>query len=226
MFRTAAIGIFSLLLFCLPQSARATTLTTCPDCDGDLFAITFQLDSDNGTTSVFDVSLLADTSGNNLGAGHHIDAVAIGINLPVGAVLATLMEFAPNGAANWTAQGGGLSAGGCDGNGAFICAMANANSFAAITPNASTHTTPYEWTFHLSIPDSTPGGPASVFTSAGGDVKVHYSDLQGHLVSDSFTFTNAPPPHENAPPVPEPISSALIGTGLIAFFFVRRRAVR
>jgi hypothetical protein len=215
MFRTVAFGIFSLALFCLPQSARATVLTSCPDCDGDLFAITFSLESDNGITSVFDVTLLADTSGNNLGGGH-IDAVALSLN---GVTVQAAMDAAPGGASGWTGVGGGLNAGGCNGSGAFICAKANSSLFAAFAPNASTATTPYAWTWDVEVADNTQGGAASVFAS-GADVKVHYNDIQGHLVSDTFTF------NRRAPTVPEPKSSALLGTGLIAIFFVRRRISR
>jgi hypothetical protein len=220
MFRTVAFAIFSLALFCLPQSARATVLTSCPDCDGDLFAITFSLESDNGITSVFDVSLLADTSGNNLGLGPaHINAVAIGLN---GITVQAIMDAAPNGAANWTGQGGGLSssgAGGCDGHGAFICAQA-ASGFGALAPNAATASTPYVWTWDVEVADSTQGGAASVFAS-GADVKVNYSEFKGHHVSDTFTFGTTP-----RVPTPEPMTSALIGAGLISLFFLRRRISR
>jgi hypothetical protein len=221
MFRTIATGVSLLLLLCLSQTAQATVLTTCPDCDGGLFAITFHLDSDNGTTSIFDVTLLADTSGNSLGPAH-INAVAIGLN---GVTVEALMDAAPNGAGNWTGQGGGISSGvggGCNGSGAFICAMANSSAFAALAPNASTATTPYEWTWDVEVPDSTPGGAASVFSSQG-DVKVNYSEFNGHHVSDLFTFADASPRTEV---VPEPITSALVGAGLIGFFFLGRRAAR
>ncbi len=92
------------------------------------------------------------------------------------------MEFAPNGAANWTPMSGGLSNGGCNGNGAFICAKATAGS-EALAPNATTATTPYEWTWEISVLDSTSGGAASVFAGAHG-VKISYSDVNGHLVSE------------------------------------------
>jgi hypothetical protein len=218
-FNFSGFSLLAIALLSLP-SARADILATCPDCDGDRFAITYHLESDNGTLSIYNVTLLADTSGNNLGAGHHIDAVAIGLNK---VTVESAMDFAPNGAANWTAQGGGLSAGGCNGHGAFICASANSSAFAALAPNASTATTPYEWTWDVDVLDSTPGGAASVFSTGG--VKIHYSDLQGHLVSDDFTFTDAPPPSDQGPApttVPETSSVLLLGTvsGLIAL--VRR----
>jgi hypothetical protein len=223
MMRTLALGISSLLLCCLSQTARAATLTTCGGCDGDKFALVWQLDSDNGTNSVFEVTLLADLSGNNLGTAFRMDAVAIGFNLPAGATLDTAMEFAPNGGANWTAQGGGLSAGGCNGHGAFICASANAATFAALAQDAASATTPYEWTFRINVPDSTPDGAASIF-SGSHLVKVHYSDVQGHLGSGDFSFADEITPHDVLP-TPEPISLALVGTGLISLCFLRRRTV-
>jgi hypothetical protein len=143
------------------------------------------------------------------------------MNMPSGAALLPNMEFAPNGAANWTPQSGGLSNGGCNGSGAFICAMANNLAAQALAPNASTATTPYEWTWEISVLDSTAGGAASVFAGAHG-VKISYSDINGHLVSSDFSFSNAPPPHESTT-VPEPITSGLVGMGLVSLFFLRRR---
>jgi hypothetical protein len=166
---------------------------------------------------LFDVTLLADTSGNNLGSSAY-DAVAIGINLQGGSLLSA-MEVAPNGAANWTAQGGGLNAGGCNGTGAFICASANSSAFAATTPNASTATTPYEWSFEVSIPDNIAGGAASVFSSPGG-VKVHYTTIQGHLVSDDFSWVQQSSPGDNSP---EPASIILLGTLLVGVTAVWRK---
>ena len=224
MFRSVISGLFTLALFCVPQLAHAATLTSCPNCDGDTFALIWNLDSDIAGVSTFDVTLLANTSGNNIAGGPHlIDAVAVGINLPAGATLLANMEFAPNGAANWTAQTGGLSNAGCTGSGAFICAQANNLASQAVAPNASTATTPYEWTWEISVLDSTAGGAASVFAGAHG-VKISYSDINGHNVSDDYSFSQGPPPHENAGPVPEPVTSGLVGTGLISLFFLRRRS--
>jgi hypothetical protein len=221
MFRTIGTGVFSLLLFTLPQAARATTLTSCgAACDGNLFALLYHLESDDGTTSVFDVTLLADTSGNNIAGGvHHINSVAVGLNLQGGS-MDTVLDFAPNGAANWAGVAGGLNAGGCDGAGAFICARANAIGFAALAPDAGSATTPYQWTWDVSIPDSTKGGAASVFAGGHG-IKIHYSDVKGHLVSQDFLFTQI---KES----PEPVSATLVCTGLLSLccFFLRRRTTR
>jgi hypothetical protein len=227
MFRAIASGIFSLLLFGLPQFAHGTVLTTCANCDGDLFAVTYYLDSDVAGVSTFDISLLADTSGNNIdNPPHLIDAVAIGINLPADSTLLSAMEFAPNGAANWTPVAGGLNAGACDGKGAFICAKANTTAFDALAPNAATAITPYEWTWEVTILDSSKGGAAAVFAN-GSSVKIAYSDVNGHLVSDEFPFINTPPPHENLPTVPEPVSATLVGGGLLTLgCFLARRRVR
>jgi hypothetical protein len=231
MFRSVITGLFTLALFCVPQLAHGAVLTSCPDCDGDTFALLWNLDSDIAGVSTFDVTLLANTSGNNLGGTAlsplHINAVAISINLPAGSALLANMEFAPNGAANWTAQTGGISSGGgggCDGNGGFICAQANNLASQALAPSAASATTPYEWTWEISVLDSTPGGAASVFAGSDHDVKVNYSDINGHHVSDNYTFSQGPPPHENAPPVPEPVTSGLVGMGLVSLFFLRRRS--
>jgi hypothetical protein len=201
------------LAFAIPNSARAITLTSCPDCDGDLFAITYQLESDNGTTSVYDVTLFADTSGNNLGGGH-IDAVALGLN---NVAVEAVMDAAPNGAGNWTGMGGGLNAGGCDGNGAFICAKANSSTFAALAPNPSTATTPYQWTWDVDVLDNIQGGAASVFANGSG-VKIHYNDIMGHLVSDDFSYTSTA--------VPEPGLASLLGFGALALAWISRRNSR
>ena len=200
-------------LFFFSRAARADLLTTCSVCDGSRYALTYYLDSDNGTVSEFDVTLLADTSGNTLGtltSPVHLDAIAIGLGS--GTVESTL-DFAPTGASNWIVRGGGLNASGCDGHGNFICAFTT-SAYAVTAPNASTATTPYEWTFDVLVSDNTPGGAASVFASPA-DVKVHYDDVSGNLVSATFAFTNAPPPSETPTSVPEPASIALLGTGLV-----------
>jgi hypothetical protein len=164
-------------------------------------------------------------SGNNLGTTLHpvhIDAVAVGLNH---VTLQTVLDFAPGGAANWTGVAGGLSAGGCDGKGAFICAKTT--TAYALAPNASTAITPYEWTWDVEVADNTKGGAASIFAGGHG-IKIHYTDVKGHLVSQDFTFTVAPPPHEKLPPVPEPVSATLVGTGILSLgcFLLRRRATR
>ena len=201
-------------MLCISSLAKADIiLSSCGACDGSKFGLAYSLDSDNGTTSIFDITLLADTSGNTLAASAY-NAVAIGINLPAGASLLSALEAAPNGAANWTPQTGGISSGGgggCNGSGAFICAQTNSAAFAATTPNASTATTPYEWVWEVAIPDSVSGGPSSVFTSSS-DVKVNYTTINGHHVSDTFTFQNGDPTTQAA--VPEPASMVLLGSAL------------
>jgi hypothetical protein len=224
LFATASQWAITLLVaglgfaFAVANSAYGTTLTTCPDCDGDKFAITYSFESDNGTTSIYDVTLFADTSGNNLGGGH-IDAVALGFGSNMITVLAA-MDAAPIAPGGWTGQGGGLNAGGCNGSGAFICASANSSLYFALAPNASTATTPYEWTWDVLIPDSFPGGAAAAFAS-GADVKIHYSDIQGHLVSDNFSFTRVPPPPRLT--LPEPTTLFLFAGGLMGLAALRRK---
>jgi len=212
------------LFLALPHVASAgPILTSCPDCDGDKFAITYFLDSDNGTNSVYDVTLLADTSGNNLGT-HDIFAVALGFGSNMISV-DPAMDAAPNGAGNWTAQPGGLSSSsnssnGCDGSGAFICSQSNGLAFDALAPDPNSATTPYEWTWDVTVPDNFPGGAAAAFAS-GADLKISYDQgFKGHHISDNLSFTQGQPPSEETP---EPATLLLFATGLIGLSVLRRR---
>ena len=55
-------------------------------------------------------------------------------------------------------------------------------------------------------------------------MKIGYSDIQGHLVSDDFTFTEFIPP-DGVPParVPEPTTLLLLSSGLAGLAALRRR---
>jgi hypothetical protein len=207
-----AVAAFSLV----PRVAAAIPLlSSCPACDGSKYAISYSLESNDGTTATFDVTLWADTSGNNIPGGpHSIDAVAIGISLPAGASVDSVMDQSPSG--DWTAQGGGLSNAACTGTGAFICAQAG-------TLVATGSPTIYSWTWDVNVPSAS----AAAFPfGASGDVKISYSDVNGHNVSDQFVWVD--PPTQNLPPtVPEPGTLVMLGSGLIgAAAGLRRRFAR
>jgi hypothetical protein len=65
--------------------------------------------------------------------------------------------------------------------------------------------------FDVSVPDNISGGPASIFSVS--DVKIHYDDVRGHLVSADFSFTA----------VPEPVTLPVVFAGLLAIGLAKRR---
>jgi hypothetical protein len=137
----------------------------------------------------------SDTEGGRYGVQ------SFAFNPPSGFVSAT----AP---AGFTYESGGLNAGGCDGHGNFFCFSANT------TPTGPALASNSSLSFDFSI-DSTS------FGSYVPDFKINWVGTQNNYNLVSLPLS----PDDGSPPtrVPEPGTLSLLGAGLVALAFVRRR---
>ena len=125
----------------------------------------------------------------------------------------------------WNLQSGsGLNAGGCSGSGApFVCVQANGAGSNLFNYNGSTFT-PKTLIFQFTIT----GTPPSLGDTA--HIKYLYTDDLGNKVGSLGSFDvgiqciggNGC----DGSTVPEPVTSALIGSGLVGLYFLRRRLPR
>jgi hypothetical protein len=174
----------------------------CGTCQGSIYTLSF---IDLGS-NMFQITYTIDTSGYN-GGGTLLDDVAFKVSSsdPTSVSLVS----APNGASNWTIVPGGINAGGCDGSGSgFVCAEANALTFAAAVPDGT-----YSWVFDLTT--------TGLFTGKDeATIKARYTDNGGNkvgdLVSENITLQA----------IPEPSSMLLLGSGLLGLAGGLRRRFR
>jgi hypothetical protein len=189
-------------------------------CDGNLYAI--WVVSQTATSYVLDVGIQV-TSGYTGAKTDFIDGLAI-IPDNNGSFTTASLTGHPGGI--WNYQAGGLNASGCNGSGApFICAAASGMGASLFTYNSITNTFDPKtliWQFTVN------GTPPSLGDTA--HIKYHYISNLGVNVGSLGSFDIAIQCIGGngceASTVPEPVTSALIGSGLVGLYFLRRRLPR
>jgi len=197
-------------------------------CNGNLYAV--WVVSQTATSYVLDVGI--QVTNNYTGSKtDFIDGLAI-VPDSNGSFTSATLTGKPAGV--WSLQNG-LSAGPCSGNGApFACAGATgmgSNLFTYVAPNTYDAKT-LIWQFTIQ------GTPPSLADTAV--IRYQYINNLGASVGSTGSF-NIPvqciggngcdanafaPTGAGATPNPEPMTSALIGSGLIGLYFIRRRFPR
>lgn len=187
-------------------------------CDGNLYAI--WVVSQTATSYVLDVGLQVTPSYTG-STTDSINGLAIIPNNQGSFTTASLTGHPTTG--TWTYQTGGLDSSGCNGSGAsYICASATGTGSHLFTfPINGGTATPnlLVWQFTVN------GTPPSLGDTA--HIKYNYVDLGGNHVGDLGSFdvgiqcTGGNGCAASA--VPEPVTSALMGSGLIGLYFLRRR---
>jgi hypothetical protein len=183
-------------------------------CDGNLYAI--WVVNQTATSYVLNVGIQV-TSGYTGSVVNSINGLAI---IPDNQGSFTAASLVSNPLGTWTLQNGGLSATGCDGTGTgYTCAGAigtGAHLFSFSGGAASPNT--LIWQFLIT------GTPPSLGNMA--HIKYNYVDLGGNKVGDLGSFDIAIQCIGGSgcagSTVPEPVTSALIGSGLIGLYFLRR----
>jgi len=196
-------------------------------CDGNLYAA--WVVSQTATSYVLDVGI--QVSNNYLvahgGPGSKTDFINALAIIPDNNGSFTGASLTGKPAGVWALQNG--TTGGCSGSGApFICAGANGMGANLFTYVNSTTSTPNLLVWQFTIQ----GTPPSLGDTAR--IKYHYINNLGASVGDLGSFDVAIQCiggngcAANAPTsgVPEPMTSALIGSGLVGLYFIRRRFPR
>jgi hypothetical protein len=188
-------------------------------CNGNLYAV--WVVSQTATSYVLDVGI--QVTDNYIGSKtDFLDALAV---IPDNNNSFTSATLTGHPAGIWNLQNGGLNAGGCSGTGTpFICAGATGmgtNLFTLVAPNTYTPKT-LVWQFTIQ------GTPPSLGDTA--HIKYRYIDRLGNQVGSLGSFDIAIQciggTGCDSATVPEPVTSALIGGGLIGLYFLRRRFPR
>ena len=195
-------------------------------CNGNLYAV--WVVSQTATSYVLDVGIQV-TDSYTGSKSDFLDALAV---IPDNSSSFTGASLTGNPAGIWSLKSGGLNTGGCSGSGApFICAGATGmgtNLFTFVAPNTYAPKL-LVWQFTLQ------GTPPSLGDTA--HIKYHYIDsIYGATVGSLGSFDIAiqciggngcgASSSGGSAAVPEPVTSALIGSGLIGLYFIRRRFPR
>ena len=194
-------------------------------CDGNLYAV--WVVSQTATSYVLDVGIQVTSNylTANGGPGQNSDFINGLAIIPDnnGSFTAATLTGKPAGV--WNLQSGGLNAAvGCSGTGVpYICAAATGMGSNLFTYNAGTYTPKtIVWQFTLT------GTPPSLGDTA--HIKYHYISNVGTNVGSLGSFDIAIQciggTSCDGSTTPEPVTSALVGSGLVGLYFIRRRLPR
>lgn len=197
-------------------------------CNGNLYAV--WVVSQTATSYVLDVGVQVTnnyltTNGGPGQDNNFIDALAI---IPDNQGVSTAASLTGHAAGVWNLRSGS-STGSCNGTAApFVCAGANGMGANLFTEsNGLIIPLTQVWQFTIT------GTPPSLGDTA--QIQVRYINSLGIVVGDSASFNAAIQcigggtcvgdsfDSLNVAAVPEPTTSALIGSGLIGLYFLRRR---
>ena len=195
-------------------------------CNGNLYAV--WVVSQTATSYVLDVGIQVTNNYlvANDGPGSHSDYINGLAIIPDNNGTHTGANLSGHPAGIWSLQSG-LTAGGCSGSGApYVCAGASGNGSNLFTYSNGTYipkTIVWQFTFQ--------GTPPSLGDTAR--IKYHFINNLGTNVGSLGSFDLAiqclggngcvADSPANSPTVPEPVTSALVGSGLIGLYFLRRR---
>jgi hypothetical protein len=189
--------LFSLSCLCLlgfVASAKADTIgpSNCGSCLGSSYTLTYNA---TANPDIFDIFLKVDTSATTLSTSDLLNAVAPKVSSSFTNIAFVSGPFG-------TVQDGGLAAGGCNGSGSgFFCSGGTGLAIG------SGHVYNWEWAITLASPGDLFTGTheasikASFVTPAGGNAGI---------TSEDITLQPG-----TTPPVPEPSTLMLLGTGAL-----------
>lgn len=186
-------------LACLAAGGAYGTLVgpNCSTCQGGIYDLTYAPVSIGAFYDMFSVQLSINTA-SYVGSGVVISEVAQKIS---NSVASFTLTSAPGGIGMWNSQFGGIGANGCSGSGSgFIC---SASSLGA----APLSNSPNTWRWDVTIPHNSLAEIPSL--------SARFEDINGQMAG-ALVF-------EEMPGVPEPLTMALTGGGLVLLWLLRKR---